>query len=402
MPTPQHLRIINPTDRPKQDLLFPQFPKLPPELRHMIWQQCLRRNRLLDVHLGTLYKEYDGSTTLNRFAETSAFENRNYAVNIEVPGQTKVIFRVSRESRLAAFDFYRVRLPYYSYRLSCYPSEITREKPAVFFFNPEYDLLNIKLANDGGAGAENLARFLQHLRAYDPQNIGLVNWAVNSSCIGSIHHYVKQLHSPAKTILLDHLSRIREVTFVGEFNRRVIGPRECFHEREIGVRFNHSMPIKPRAVLFDPPKSDHRAVASDLELVFTSHGDPRHMFAKWQELSTKWPTPPTKPARQRLLMANNVFYDETLWDPKRAEDFLIREEKEWIRAQHEHWKIVRWCTGKNPPIEGPEELAKAVRPAIGFWIFPLEVLGDIQQSYPEKQTFTLSSHWPELALLSFY
>ncbi|CEJ92872.1 hypothetical protein VHEMI08500 [[Torrubiella] hemipterigena] len=127
------------------------------------------------------------------------------------------------------------------------------------------------------------------------------------------------------------------------------------------------------------------------------------MFAKWQELSTKWPTPPTKPARQRFLMAYNAaFHDETTWDPKRAEEFLIQEEKEWFRGQHKLWKLVRWCTGKNPPIEGPEELAKAVRPAIGFWIFPLEVLGDIEQSYPEKQTFPLSSHWPELALLSFY
>jgi len=56
-----------------------------------------------------------------------------------------------------------------------------------------------------------------------------------------------------------------------------------------------------------------------------------------------------------------------------------------------------------------EDLEKAVKPAFGFWLFPLEALGPLPKEgtsvdwgihFRAKRMVDMSEHWPELALVS--
>lgn len=51
-------------------------------------------------------------------------------------------------------------------------------------------------------------------------------------------------------------------------------------------------------------------------------------------------------------------------------------------------------------VESLEELEKAVRSAIGFWSFPVDALGSLDEEAlgGMKSAFDMTSHWPELAL----
>jgi hypothetical protein len=49
-----------------------------------------------------------------------------------------------------------------------------------------------------------------------------------------------------------------------------------------------------------------------------------------------------------------------------------------------------------------EDLEKAVKPAFGFWLFPLEALGSITEEDPDRSEWPelcrMADYWPELAL----
>ena len=53
-----------------------------------------------------------------------------------------------------------------------------------------------------------------------------------------------------------------------------------------------------------------------------------------------------------------------------------------------------------------EDLEKAVKPAFGFWMFPVDVFGKVPASDDEseniftKQIVNMSEHWPGLGLKS--
>ena len=58
-----------------------------------------------------------------------------------------------------------------------------------------------------------------------------------------------------------------------------------------------------------------------------------------------------------------------------------------------------------------EDLEKAVRPAFGFWLFPLESLGSLTEegvseseefAHKSKQLRDMTGYWPELALSNVF
>ena len=55
------------------------------------------------------------------------------------------------------------------------------------------------------------------------------------------------------------------------------------------------------------------------------------------------------------------------------------------------------------PVEGPEELAEVVRPAIRIWLFPVEAFGDLEGDLSGMMmVFDMTGYWPELALSSLF
>lgn len=53
---------------------------------------------------------------------------------------------------------------------------------------------------------------------------------------------------------------------------------------------------------------------------------------------------------------------------------------------------------RTPPPTTDGDLGKAVRPAFGFWVFPIQVLGSLGGNWEFKVLWDLSTHWPELWL----
>lgn len=49
-------------------------------------------------------------------------------------------------------------------------------------------------------------------------------------------------------------------------------------------------------------------------------------------------------------------------------------------------------------MEDANDLARAVKPAFGFWLFPAHILGDVEGDYRRTRILDLSGHRPDLVL----
>ncbi|CAI4216004.1 unnamed protein product [Parascedosporium putredinis] len=364
---PPHLRIVNTSYYYAEDVSFPKFPKLPPDLRIAIWQAYLKEHRLLEVQVdpwapdnqpterrrprrlsqANRHRQGRGPRHLSPDNPRSHWRPSRDDQPVQPPVVTRPwsttnhlgkvvsgqgydaivlglrihskLLRVSRESRRAALSFYRVHLPCSFQR---YADEYQDKVKGMLYFNPDHDL-----------------------RAHDPRHVGLVNVGLRSSRVETFSRHARDITDPhVKAAFVSFLSGIREIIWVtySSFGRTMM-PYQGFDNEKIG--------------------RDPRPVGPELRYVLTRAPDPRSGRVGWSMLLDMWQAHPAQPARQRALYA-------------------FRE-----AASH------------DPPIEGPEELSKAVRPAIGFWLFPVEAAGDIRGYHMGTKTeYDLSAYWPELAL----
>jgi hypothetical protein len=178
------------------------FPRLPAELRRLIWLLFLRRHRMIDVTLGlqpgTAEREagtpYPGDlpegagrryyTARNHLG--NVVSSRGYTVAIEgdrFAAWLSPLLWVNSEAREIALGFYRVHLP------------APRRHPGrLLYLNPEYDVLYVRPCGKSGflpapdmpehrrearlPGV--LVDFLCDIRAYDPKDQGCA-WFLLSS-----------------------------------------------------------------------------------------------------------------------------------------------------------------------------------------------------------------------------
>ncbi|KAK4696812.1 hypothetical protein P7C71_g1171, partial [Lecanoromycetidae sp. Uapishka_2] len=111
-----------------------------------------------------------------------------------------------------------------------------------------------------------------------------------------------------------------------------------------------------------------------------------------------------------------VAYDPTLAriqisDRESAKQWLQQDEDLWngLAPKEEGWPDLKWPVGAEHEDWKNEDLEKAVRPAFGFWLFPLEALGPLrEEGVPKNKGFRsrgkvildMTDYWPELALTS--
>ncbi|TLD29246.1 hypothetical protein PspLS_03466 [Pyricularia sp. CBS 133598] len=194
--------------------------------------------------------------------------------------------------------------------------------------------------------------------------------------------------APAAAAFVDCVSRLQNIIWKADsvYGRAFIGLRQSMPH--VGAHFNHSMPIRGASPRFHLVGPDPRLVGPELKQV---------------EMLERWDIRQVRPTKERVLFAytpHSSYPEGQVWDAKTANDFLKGEENEWIKTQLWHYTIVRGLAGRVP-IEGPNELANATRPAIGFWLFPLEALRDDGEGVTiggSTMVFYLTGHWPELAL----
>ncbi|SCO42814.1 uncharacterized protein FFMR_06974 [Fusarium fujikuroi] len=146
---------------------FPQFAKLPIELRDMIWEQALKKDRVLSMHVWTLGEDcWSAGRTMQLLhgrPEIPDAINSPTTPDLLTDERRNKLFRVNAESRQAAKRFYRVHIP------------CTYMKPGLYekgtlYLRPELDTIRRGLT-------EGFGRLAHCVWAMDRLHIGLVNLA---------------------------------------------------------------------------------------------------------------------------------------------------------------------------------------------------------------------------------
>ena len=411
----QHLEIINPSYCIGNDGVFPQFQKLPPELRLAVWKLSAKRHRLLEIEVPHLPDSEDSEGSPASCVDSSSSDETSsgsrYTIAVRGSQLYSKLFRVNRESRQAALEFYRVQLPCL---LQTYPKDRWQSPvQMILYFNPEYDFVR---PFQDHTNTRLLVDFIHSLKAHDPQHVGLVNMALDYNDVNGLLSLADTGDVHEQTILADTLSHLREVIWMldSHAGRGILGPLQGYQGildmDGVGVRFNHSMPVRPMTLAFDLLEQDPRAIGSELEFVATDAGRPRQIPIMWQELMDKCKIQKDKQPRARILFAYEVLSSEQhIVDGKTAKQFLRNEEDNWLGVQRKWYQTVIKHAGKVP-VEGPQELSHATRPAIGFWLFPAEAFGGVDGGVGgvdggvggdvsgTRRVFDLRGHWPQLAL----
>lgn len=352
---------------------FPQFPKLPPEIRSMIWTQSLCHERfirvelllgrspqdLLDEDRPDYYAELDARTIQELDARShhrARLDRENsFLVVLRNRHEISKLFRVCSESRQSAMGFYRVQVPCYYKQLGEDPTEGT------FYFNPELDFLDID-------GLKFLPRFANTLLANDPRHVGLINlgcvWGHPGECYDPLfepvegdEHLVRQL-----------LSRLRRVIFSynGHFGRSV--QKRLAQKYGLKPQLHRSRPILASVSKFQRLPQDPRSVEAELTKTLLGLADPRDQMYRWYRLLEHWQIeyPNHRIDYRYMITVNNT----RVTDREKAL-FALREEKEeWNRCRE------AYVADGVPCEEDDYELASAY----GFWLFPINAFGRIPKA----------------------
>ncbi|KAI0164579.1 hypothetical protein GGR57DRAFT_204416 [Xylariaceae sp. FL1272] len=389
----KHLQIINPSY--EKSFLFKQFPLLPAELRLIIWESSLRRHRLIEVWL---YGGFDA--------------DQQYTVSVRRQRVLSKLLRVNSEARAVALRFYRVKL-----RCVSRPVPPAGEE-RVLHLNPEFDFLYIRKS------CLLIAHFFTDLRGKDPLNVGVRNLALDLSGVSDLTHVpLKSLRAVDQAAFTQTMKDLHQVFFIsaGSTGRMFLGRRS---EIDTNTRFEYhrSRPIVSTLSTissFDRlPRDPRTNIELDLGRVFMGTFNPRRMIYRWRCCLHQWGIQTTETTPEYRLLITT--YEDRLVSGSRAAQIVDRDSAlEQLRSDEKYWiqgtensatEIVG--NGGQVPVESPEEIDQAPKPAIGFWLFPIEALGPIPEpkepstadqsvinwNSRTKEFRDMRNHWPELCL----
>lgn len=395
----RHLQIFNPQPRPTE--AFRLFPQLPAEIRQQIWECALTRERIFRVELEDDKKEKnrgvgkDGNFDITRMRYVPVIRSCNIVSKI---------LRVSREARQAALRFYRIRIPCQLDR-----KDGKGQVDAIFYFNPEMDILWM---NNSAFGAYHFVNFLHHLRTADPLKIGLLNLCTTEHDLGCLSYFSgDEFDSGRWESFTSVLGGLRQVYFLcfDSMGRAYSGPGSPSPSIN-GWEMYRSRPIWSYIPTFDRMPRDPRAIERDLRKVFVGVADPRRGLYGWQQYLRGWGIDPRPDVQHRLIVTTYSHFNENVKDRKSAASWLRDEDMKWRQIQYYRREDAQNETGREIPLEDPEELQRAPQSAVGFWVFPAEAVGDLpslEESYDSSSPYwerhrvlDLTEYPPELCLSS--
>ena len=409
MASQPHLQPINsPQIIHHQAATFPLFTTLPKELRTKIWRYALRHQRIVQLHINN----QRGKTASEAGENPDSVKNGELYFTVVDGGQLlSKCFHVDKESREEVLKHYRVHLP-------CrFTSRTIKEGSAshgTLYLNPEWDILYISAE---WPAKDTLIAFIYRLKTiHDPRHIGLLNLAIDGSGLnGNDINGVQpsEVKTEIRSAFIETLTQLREVWIVSVpvVGRQIVGPLSGFGTA--GAMFNRAFPILNTFSTFERLPRDPRSISKDLENT-SGLGSSRDVLQYWLLLLKKWQISPQK-LRYRFFLT---------FDPSMAGGNISDQAsaKAWLQKQEDHWNgqgpsdgflpknvKVKWPVGAQDERYRNEDLEHAVRPAFGFWLFPLEALGRIgkdgllvdEETRPRGEMFKdMTQHWPELGLLS--
>lgn len=409
--TPQpHLQPIN--ARPfthDEPATFPLFATLPKELRTKIWRYALRRQRIVHVHINN---QRGRSASEAGEHPDSVGNGELYFTAVDGIQLLSKFLRVDRESREEVLKLYRVHLPC---KFTGGTSKEGPETHGTLHFNPEWDILYITAE---WPAKDTLVAFIHRLKIlHDPRHVGLLNLAIDGNGLkGNDIIGVKpsEVESDTRSAFVETLTQLREVWFVSTplVGRQIVGPLSGFGTA--GAMFNRALPIVSTNATFERLPHDPRSISKDLAHT-SGLGSSRDALEYWLRLLKKWQISPQK-VMYRFFLAFDprIVGGSNIFDQVSARAWLQKQEDQWNGQAPGDGFLpkdveAKWPVGAYDERCRNEDLESAVRPAFGFWLFPLEALGRIgedgllvdEERRPRGEMFRdMTEHWPELGLSS--
>ncbi|RSL49686.1 hypothetical protein CEP54_012300 [Fusarium duplospermum] len=382
-----NLGILNPPSGSKATDTFRQFQQLPLELRWHIWELELKHERLLHVEADFLETSPDDPGT-----GSANCPGRAYKIILTEFLPISKLARVNSESRAAASHFYRVQLH------CVYRWEGKQDTDGIFYFNPELDSLEIR----GNA----FCNFAEYLWVRDARHVGLVNLAVTE------RDFIPESRAEYP-ILQRIMPRLKRVIFLylGGIERMCLGePRTTNFMDKIEIF--RSRPIMPATPKFERLPCDPRLhIETSLKKVYLDCPEPRRLIHRWFRLLTKCNVEHDHEVDYRFLVAfggrhcrqwvtKNKFGVDKGWRGRSWRPWVYEYNPEitnrdgalgWVRRKDEVWReavrAIREEVDEEKKEEAEDEeesiqdtfqqLELPLRPAIGFWLFPIEALGPL-------------------------
>ena len=413
-----HLQPINFSQATYDDALnFALFALLPKELRTKIWRHALYRQRIIRLRI----RNETGKRAFHTSEKPDCVENgERYSIIVDSRQPLSKLLRVNRESREEVLRFYRVHL------LCRFTGRATKEgstSHGTFHFNPEWDFLY--LSAEWPAKDTLIAFFHRLKKTHDPRSIGLLNLAINGNDLSRNDIQSVQpsdVEAETRAAFVETLTQLRQVWFVSTplVGRQMVGPLSGFPIS--GAMFNRSFPILTTTAAFERLPRDPRRISQDLAHA-SGLGGLRDLLLDWLRLLRAWQVSPPRDAiisGYRFLLAFDPKISGAksgISDQEGAETWLQLGEDQWHgRGPPDPWlkgTSLKYPVGAHDEKYRNEDLEKAVRPAFGFWLFPLEALARVdvdddnlllvkgEPARPGGEMFRdVTAHWPELALSS--
>ncbi len=390
-----------------EESTFHLFATLPKELRAKIWRYALRRQRIIRIHIN----HRRGKTASEAGENPDSVGNGELYFTVVNGNQLLSKFlRVNKESREEVLRFHRVHLP-------CrFTGGTTKEASAghgTFHFNPEWDVLHTTAE---WPAQDTLIAFIHRLKTtHDPRQVGLLNLAIDDTGLNGndiIGVQPSEIESEIRSTFVETLTQLQKVWFVSTpvVGRQIVGPLSGFGTA--GAMFNRAFPIVSALPTFERLPCDPRSISKDLENL-SGLGSSRNVLEYWLRLLKKWQIPPQKVSYQFFLAFDPRLQGGNISDQVSAKAWLQKQEDQWNGQGPGDGFLpkdveAKWPVGAHDEKYRNEDLDNAVRPAFGFWLFPLEALGRIgkdglldPETRPRGELFRdMTGHWPELGLSS--
>ena len=374
------LQIINPPHRGTST--FRQFPRLPAELRDMIWEQSLCHERLIDVELapGREPEHLGLHRTLpyqRRLRASLQISDSFLVVLLGNRRSNTKLLRVSSESRRAALRFYRVQVP-------CYCEREGRAVERTLYLHPELDTLHI-------TGLDFFPGFSHMLWKLDARRVGLVNIALSEGyLITSFDRLQKPSNWDDKHLVRRALKRLRSVIFGyhGHVGRSI--PHNPLHpgtDLKPENQIHRSRPLLASISTFQRLPQDPRPIGQELSNVCMGIGDPRNQLHDWFELLKEW---------QIKYEDHLVDYRFMITSSKRRQVRNRREAFLSLQKEKKWWQ--RWqqkCVERGVPCGDDEQ---ALPSAFGFWLVPIDAFGPLSERIPRVRHVTIPYGGPPPAV----
>ena len=397
---------------------FHLFSSLPKELRLQIWEEAVPRERLIRVYLRVLEEMQDDPPP--RYLEKNhlgkPISGPRYEAMAEGNQLNSKFLRVNKESRDVALAFYRVHIPF-SLRM---PRTGAAEKTTLYL-NPENDVLHI----DADAPVkETLIDFFWDMKAYDPKGVGLAKMAIDLEgfCAHDLQFLKRSdlLLIRQREALITALSQLKELWFVyvepvrsrppamsDQVLRQLTGPGCCCNN--VRVDGNNALTTGPDVVpitgstsTFDRVEKDPRqATEAGLSRLYMGKTDPREIIWRWRRLLRTWGVRhQSDQVKYRLLVGQRPVSRYKAWrvgTVDQATEYMSVKKSELndgsllAAAEREHG----------------EDACREITVAIGYWLFPVEAIGDVGESeklsdmdFRPCRFLDVRDHQPELLLSS--